>query len=187
MNNWIKKTIEETNIGSTIFVNTEQYLTSIYTQPCLTCHNRDLSKKKLDVYRIGYNLQIKIKCKICQKTLEYSNELPNAQFSSLIAGAGLVSDVNRQQLQNILSIIGITAQSSKGYYHNKQNEYLAKINIEAEKSAQMALTKAIEHIKAKGERLLPTSFDCSWSHCRNANQASGELIFQGNLDGTEKI
>ncbi|PKC54424.1 hypothetical protein RhiirA1_477331, partial [Rhizophagus irregularis] len=50
-------------------------------------------------------------------------------------------------------------------------------------SAQIALTKAIAHIKAKGERILPTSFDCSWSHCRNANQASGELIYQGNLDG----
>ncbi|RGB26731.1 hypothetical protein C1646_770049 [Rhizophagus diaphanus] len=132
LNNWIEKTIEETNIGSTIFVNTEQYLTSIYTQP---------------------------------------------------SGAGLVGGVNRQQLQNILSIIGVTAQSSKGHYHNKQNEYLEKINIEAEKSAQIALTKAIKHIKAKEERILPTSFDCSWSHCQNANQASGELIFQGNLEG----
>ncbi|PKC00680.1 hypothetical protein RhiirA5_427841 [Rhizophagus irregularis] len=183
LNNWIQKTLEETNIGSTIFISTDQYLTSIYTQPCLTCHNLDLSKKKLDVHRIGHNLQIKIKCKICQGITEYSNESPNAQFSSLAAGAGLVGGVNRQQLQTIFSIIGITAQSSKGHYHNKQNEYLEKINDEAEISAQIALTKAIAHIKAKGERILPTSFDCSWSHCRNANQASGELIYQGNLDG----
>ncbi|CAB5334888.1 unnamed protein product [Rhizophagus irregularis] len=139
LNNWIQKTLEETNIGSTIFVSTDQYLTSIYTQPCLTCHNLDLSKKKLDVHRIGHNLQIKIK-----------------------SGAGLVGGVNRQQLQTIFSIIGITAQSSKGHYHNKQNECLEKINDEAEISAQIALTKAIAHIKAKGERILPTSFDCSW-------------------------
>ncbi|CAB5202312.1 unnamed protein product [Rhizophagus irregularis] len=78
LNNWIRKTLEETNIGSTIFVNTEQYLTSIYTQPCLTCHNRDLSKKKLDVHRTSYNIQVKIKCKICQGITEYSNESPNA-------------------------------------------------------------------------------------------------------------
>jgi N-acetylneuraminic acid mutarotase len=77
------------------------------------------------------------------------------------AGAGLVGGVNRQQFQTIFSIIGITAQSSKGHYHNKQNEYLEKINNEAEISAQIALTKAIAHIKAKGERILPTSFDCS--------------------------
>ncbi|PKY34292.1 hypothetical protein RhiirB3_395745, partial [Rhizophagus irregularis] len=170
LNNWIRKTLEETNIRSTIFVNTEQYLTSIYTQPCLTCHNRDLSKKKLDVHRTSYNIQVKIKCKICQGITEYT-------------GAGLVGGVNRQQLQTIFSIIGITAQSSKGHYHSKQNEYLEKINKEAEISAQIALSKAIAHIKAKGERVLPTSFDCSWSHCQNANQASGELIFQGNLDG----
>ena len=63
---------------------------------------------------------------------------------------------------------------------------MEQINNEAEISAQITLMKAITHIKAKGERILPTSFDCSWSHCRNANQASGELIFQGNLDGKEK-
>ncbi|UZO15820.1 uncharacterized protein OCT59_007235 [Rhizophagus irregularis] len=141
LNNWIQKTLEKTNIESTIF------------------------------------------CKICQGITEYSNESLNAQFSSLAAGAGLVGGVNRQQLQTIFSIIGITAQSSKGHYHNKQNEYLEKINDEAEISAQIALTNAIAHIKAKGKRILPTSFDCSWSHCQNANQASGELIYQGNLDG----
>ena len=72
-------------------------------------------------------------------------------------------------------------------YHNKQNEYLENVNNEAEMSAQIALSKAVAYIKAKGENILPTSFDCSWSHCRNANQASGELIFQGNLEGKEKI
>ncbi|RGB32790.1 hypothetical protein C1646_762433, partial [Rhizophagus diaphanus] len=90
LNNWIRKTLEETNIGSIIFVNTEQ---------------------------TSYNLQVKIKCKICQGITEYSNESPNAQFSSLAAGTGLVGGVNRQQLQTIFSIIGITAQSSKGHYH----------------------------------------------------------------------
>ncbi|PKB99134.1 hypothetical protein RhiirA5_430232 [Rhizophagus irregularis] len=108
---------------------------------------------------------------------------PDRSNFSACTGAGLVGGVNRQQLQTIFSIIGITAQSSKGHYHSKQNEYLEKINKEAEISAQIALSKAIAHIKAKGERVLPTSFDCSWSHCQNANQASGELIFQGNLDG----
>lgn len=187
LNSWMQKTKKETNIGSTILINTEQYLTSIYIQPCLTCHNRDLSKKKLEVHRIGYSLQIKIKCKICQGITEYNNESPNIQFSSLVAGAGLVGGTNGQQIQTILSMIGITAQSSKGHYHNKQNEYLENVNNEAEISAQIALSKAIAHIKAKGEKILPTSFDCSWSHCRNANQASGELIFQGNLEGKKRL
>ncbi|PKY36409.1 hypothetical protein RhiirB3_458958, partial [Rhizophagus irregularis] len=125
----------------------------------------------------SYNLQVKIKCKICQRITEYSNKLPNAQFSSLTASAGLVGGVNRQQLQTIFSIIGIIAQSSKVHYHSKQNEYLEKINKEAEINAQIALSKAIVHIKAKGERVLSTSFNCSWSYCQNANQASEELIF----------
>ncbi|PKC53074.1 hypothetical protein RhiirA1_480080, partial [Rhizophagus irregularis] len=119
----------------------------------------------------SYNLQVKIKYKICQRITEYSNKLPNAQFSSLTASAGLVGGVNRQQLQTIFSIIGIIAQSSKVHYHSKQNEYLEKINKEAEINAQIALSKAIVHIKAKGERVLSTSFNCSWSYCQNANQA----------------
>jgi hypothetical protein len=183
LKDWVQKTIEENKFGSTILVNTEQYLTNIFIQPCLTCHNLDLSKKKLKVNKIGYNLQITINCKMCQGITEYNNESPGTKFSLLAAGAGLVGGVNRRQLQTIFSMMGVTTQSSKGHYYDKQNEYLESIKNEAEVSAQIALTKAIAYIKAKGERILPTSFDCSWSHCRNANQASGELIFQGNLEG----
>ncbi|CAH1767797.1 839_t:CDS:2 [Entrophospora sp. SA101] len=182
LKDWVQKTIEENKFGSTILVNTEQYLTNIFIQPCLTCHNLDLSKKKLKVNKIGYNLQITINCKMCQGITEYNNELPGTKFSLLAAGAGLVGGVNRRQLQTIFSMMGVTTQSSKGHYYDRQNEYLKSINNEAEVSAQIALTKAIAYIKAKGERILPASFDCSWSHCRNANQASGELIFQGNLE-----
>jgi len=38
---------------------------------------------------------------------------------------------------------------------------LENIINEAETSAKIALAKAIAQIKAKGERILPTSFDCS--------------------------
>ncbi|CAG8623605.1 13789_t:CDS:1, partial [Funneliformis caledonium] len=83
--------------------------------------------------------------------------------------AGLVGGVNKQQFQITFFMIGITAQSSKGYYHNKQNEYLENIINEAETSAKIVLAKAITQIKAKDERILPTSFNCSWSYCQNAN------------------
>ncbi|CAG8643193.1 9168_t:CDS:10, partial [Ambispora gerdemannii] len=73
--------------------------------------------------RIGYSLRTTIKCKLCKEITEYNNESPDLKFSILVAGAGLVGDVNRQQLQTILSMIGITAQSSKNHYHEKQNEY----------------------------------------------------------------
>ncbi|CAG8646655.1 4068_t:CDS:10, partial [Funneliformis caledonium] len=64
-------------------------------------------------------------------------------------GAGLIGGINRQQLQTIFSMIGIIAQSSKGYYHNKQNEYLENIINKVETSAKIALAKAIAQIKTK--------------------------------------
>ncbi|CAJ0636414.1 2898_t:CDS:10, partial [Entrophospora sp. SA101] len=115
LKDWVQKTIEENKFGSTILVNTEQYLTNIFIQPCLTCHNLDLSKKKLKVNKIGYNLQITINCKMCQGITEYNNELPGTKFSLLAAGAGLVGGVNRRQLQTIFSMMGVTTQSSKVY------------------------------------------------------------------------
>ncbi|PKC55159.1 hypothetical protein RhiirA1_403094, partial [Rhizophagus irregularis] len=53
----------------------------------------------------------------------------------------------------------------------------------AEKSANQALRLACEYIKNIDEKILPISFDVSWSHVRNANQASGEFIFAKKLDG----
>ncbi|CAJ0825089.1 17517_t:CDS:2 [Entrophospora sp. SA101] len=69
---------------------------------------------------------------MCQGITEYNNELPGTKFSLLAAGAGLVGGVNRRQLQTIFSMMGVTTQSSKGHYYDKQNEYLKSINNEAE-------------------------------------------------------
>ncbi|CAH1771072.1 8151_t:CDS:1, partial [Entrophospora sp. SA101] len=107
---------------------------------------------KLKVNKIGYNLQITINCKVCQGITEYNNESPGTKFSLLAAGAGLVDGVNRRQLQTIFSMMGVTTQSSKGHYYDKQNEYLESVKNEAEVSAQIALTKAIAYISKKNEK-----------------------------------
>lgn len=43
-----------------------------------------------------------------------------------------------------------------------------KIISAAETSADIALRKVIEHHKNQGKQTIPVSFDCSWSHVRNA-------------------
>ncbi|CAJ0909822.1 1174_t:CDS:2, partial [Entrophospora sp. SA101] len=89
---------------------------------------------------------------LCQGITEYNNESPGTKFSLLAAGAGLVDGVNRRQLQTIFSMMGVTTQSSKGHYYDKQNEYLESVKNEAEVSAQIALTKAIAYISKKNEK-----------------------------------
>ncbi|RIB14408.1 hypothetical protein C2G38_2095921, partial [Gigaspora rosea] len=54
-------------------------------------------------------------------------------------------------------------------------KYLVK---QAKELAQNWLIAALDCMQKKGDKYLPVSFDCSWSHGRNARQASGEFIFQ---------
>ena len=42
---------------------------------------------------------------------------------------------------------------------------------------------ACEKLQSNGQDILEVSFDCAWSHVREASQASGEIIFNGELEG----
>lgn len=53
----------------------------------------------------------------------------------------------------------------------------------AELSANNALKEACDYLQNKGQDLLEVSFDCAWNHVREASQASGEFIFNGELEG----
>jgi len=53
----------------------------------------------------------------------------------------------------------------------------------ANESAKHALNAAIAHANAKEKKFLSVGFDCSWSHSRNAGEASGELIYLDDLEG----
>jgi len=47
----------------------------------------------------------------------------------------------------------------------------------AQNSAQIALTNALDYLENnRKEKIIPIGFDCSWSHVRNANRASGEFL-----------
>ncbi|GBB84693.1 hypothetical protein RclHR1_11280003 [Rhizophagus clarus] len=52
----------------------------------------------------------------------------------------------------------------------------------AEESAKRALKAAITHTITKGKKALTIGFDCSWSHSRNAKQASGEFVYLEELE-----
>ena len=53
----------------------------------------------------------------------------------------------------------------------------------ANESARQALNIAIVHANTKEKKILSVKFDCSWSHSRNAGQASGEFIYLDDLKG----
>ena len=53
----------------------------------------------------------------------------------------------------------------------------------ATSSTEKALKKCIEHTLLQGKKTLALGFNCSWSHVRNANQASSKLIYQETPPG----
>src|SRR5271168_2518978 len=84
----------------------------------------------------------------------------------------------------VLACAGISLQLCKVSFHQHQARTFEKIISAAETSADIALQKVIEHYKIQGKQIIPISFDCSWSHVRNAQQASGEMIYDGrDIDG----
>ncbi|GES81564.1 DNA helicase RecQ [Rhizophagus clarus] len=117
------------------------------------------------------------------KTTEYKNETYQNNFGILVSGAGIAGGANCQQMKTIFSTVGVTSQIVKKTYHNYQKKFFDTLHHAAVTSAEEALEIACSHIVNIEEKVLPVSFDVSWSHVRNANQASGELILQKNFLG----
>ncbi|CAB4428237.1 unnamed protein product [Rhizophagus irregularis] len=183
----IKKSVndilDEKKLGSTILISTEQYLSLILSHPCNHCYNTDLQNKSYHVSYVGFNITIDIDCQICGTIDSYSNQSKGINFSHLVVASALVSGINRHTIQTALAVMGITTQSCKQAYHKYQSQIFPTIISKAEESARQALDAAIVHANTKEKKSFVIGFDCSWSHSRNAGQASGEFIYLDNLEG----
>ncbi|CAG8812835.1 36442_t:CDS:2, partial [Gigaspora margarita] len=133
----IEENINKAKLGSTILVDSKQYLQLVFSQPCI---------------------------------------------NSVLA-AVLVGGIIYHSLQSILLCIGITSQSCRKNYFLYQTPLFSYLVTNAKESTLFWLEKALDFMKQKNVNYLPVSFDCSWSHGRNARQASGELIFQEFIPG----
>ena len=74
--------------------------------------------------------------------------------------------------------MGITNQISNKTFYRYQKVCFNPLVTAANFRTEEALKKCIEHALLQDKKVLAVGFDCSWSHVRNANQASGELIYQ---------
>ncbi|RIB01530.1 hypothetical protein C2G38_2256135 [Gigaspora rosea] len=131
--------------------------------------------------------QLQLGSMILVDTKEY-NELPNLSYSSLVAAVGLMSGLNRHSLQSALGCLGITSQISKPTYYKYQMQLFLPLIQCAQLSVNNALIKACQFALFKPqipgiEPILAIGFDVSWSHLRNAGQASGEFIYQEIIPG----
>ncbi|RIB25637.1 hypothetical protein C2G38_2030862 [Gigaspora rosea] len=175
--------ITKSKLGSSLFVSTKTFLELIINQPCQACFNTDIKTKKYQITACGFSVKINITCNKCSTTMFHKNEAAGIDYSKLVAGAGLVGGVNKEEWATMLCACSITRQSGRNQYFQKQETFFQKIQESAENSANFALHAACKQIQAQNKHTLEVSFDNLWSHVREASQASGEFIYNGNIEG----
>jgi hypothetical protein len=82
-----------------------------------------------------------------------------------------------------LATVGITKQPSHTTFQEDQSKLSPLICEAAKNCAASALQNVLRYLQQINEKTLSVSFDVSWSHVRNASEASGEFIFQGKVPG----
>ncbi|CAG8686531.1 1144_t:CDS:2, partial [Ambispora gerdemannii] len=178
----IEKLTEKARLGSTILVSTNIFLDLVLNQPCITCHNTDSANRTAKIRVDGLQICVIITCSLCLDEVEYYNEREGDDFSKSIAGAGLIGGVNREELRSMLAVLGITRQNGHQQYFNKQSEFFYNLYQIADNSTENALITICEQLHKNNRDILEVSFDCAWSHVREASQASGEFIYNGKLE-----
>ncbi|CAG8611358.1 15857_t:CDS:2, partial [Dentiscutata erythropus] len=195
--------IKDQQLGSTILIDTKQYLTLVLTQACSNCFQ---TNQKWKITKLGLTVKCISKCRECKSYIVFNNEAEGMNYTLAYAAAGLVGEVTRHALQTILASFGITSQICEKIYNTYQSRLFSRIIDGAKKSAELALRRCIEFINLSENpefriqvlsnqykddletnsnyqvvKRFPVGFDTSWSHCRNANQESGEFIFQSAI------
>ncbi|CAG8751436.1 26260_t:CDS:2, partial [Gigaspora rosea] len=127
------------NLGSSLFINTELFLTYILNQKCSTCQNENINEKKHNIKVSGLSIKIIITCCRCQVKTFYGNEMAGIEFSNLVAAAGLAGGVNHEEWSTMLCLCGVTCQSEKSQYFQKKEKFFDRIKAATEESANNAL------------------------------------------------
>jgi hypothetical protein len=171
-------------LGSTIVVDTRKYISLVLSKPCSKCIDTNLTNKMCQITREnGLAVDLRVTCLLCNKAELHSNEPDGVDLSCCAAAAGLVGGINRNSLTRAFAIIGLTKQPGKSTFHQHQDKLIQPICNTAKECTSNMLCQVVTHLKSINQPSLPVSFDVSWSHVRNAKEASGEFIFQGKLPG----
>ncbi|CAJ0886626.1 5429_t:CDS:2, partial [Entrophospora sp. SA101] len=158
LNAAVNKIIDENALGPTIFISTNNYLKLILLFPCKNCGCHKINEKKWLVKSYGLYLNVTIYCLKCKFSSELCNESSDMNYSKAISATGLIAGLNQEELRTALPLWVL--------HHNHQELLTGNIKV-----------------KNEGKKSLCCGFDVSWTHVRNAYQASGELIFHGFVEG----
>ncbi|CAG8804860.1 38114_t:CDS:2, partial [Gigaspora margarita] len=188
--------IKDQQLGSTILIDTKQYLILVLTQACSNCFQ---ANQKWKIAKLELTVKYISKCQEYKSYMTFNNKAEGMNYTLAYTTARLFRGVTRHALQNILASFGITSQICEKTYNIYQNRLFLQIVDGAKKSAELALRQCIEFINLSENSEFSTQeifdqnkdnldtnfnyqvvkkfsikFDTSWNHCRNANQRSKE-------------
>ena len=104
------------------------------------------------------------------------------------AGAATFAGIAKPQLDDALSMVGISKVPAASQMYVQQERARTIIVDEAAASCARAMDAVIEHLKAKNISTVPVAFDASWTHRREAGEATAELIALVELsDGRRNV
>jgi hypothetical protein len=183
----VEKEMDEKKLGSVIFMSTSQYLSILLSIPCSNCLDIIASNQTFYTKVSGFGISCVITCLLCKSSTQFSNEDSGVKYSHLVAGTTLAGGINRNSFQTDLATIGVTNQCCQKSFHNYQAHMYKPIIDSAKFSSETLLLEILDQLELIHspcqEKVLPVGFDCSWSHSRNAHQASGEFLYLGDLSG----
>ena len=109
-------------------------------------------------------------------------------MNAAYAAASIHAGINLRQLQDVFSMVGIDKQPAPSTVYERQGAAREEILSAVIVSCQSAFQDAISAVMAEdadedGVRLLPVSFDSSWTHVREAGESSGEMVCLKALPG----
>ncbi|CAG8587441.1 17627_t:CDS:2 [Gigaspora rosea] len=89
----IEENINKAKLGSTILVDSKQYLLLVFSQLCINCSNIEISKCTYIVNTIRFSVKCQIIWHLCGKIIENDNEPKNIHFLKAVSAAALVGGI----------------------------------------------------------------------------------------------
>ena len=137
---------------------------------CPSCGERGA---EVAMVRKGLNTTLRFVCDCGAKDeLGLAGEGANAAYAACLPYTG----INSYQLEDALTMLGVTQQPAYSNTARLLNSARSHIVDEAAASCRRAMQEVINFQKAAGLRTIPVTFDAGWTHRREANEASAELL-----------
>jgi hypothetical protein len=150
--------------------------------PCSKCHRYPLFEN-IKVRKTGFGLKITFECANngCKAIEHVQNCQIRECFTSALNTAAVAGSINCgmtfSQFHTFFDMLGVTSQLSKSQYVRISTN--AHINEKVQQAAETNISEALEYAMSSAKLAnenLRCSFDAQWTHCREAGEASGELL-----------